>query len=100
MLIERRPFAFDLRAEFPNARQFRVWEGGAAFKAERDGVPVIVIDNRTLAEFLDEADSQDASALDALVSVLEFETEAERDAYVAQEMTFGTDRTHDESVTD
>jgi hypothetical protein len=99
MRVERRPFAFELRAEFPNACRFQVWEGGGAFRAERGGTPVIVIDERTLADFLDEADSQDAGALDALVSVLEFETEAQREAYIAQEMALGAHRNDDQVIT-
>jgi hypothetical protein len=58
--------------------------GRGRLQSERDGIPVIVIDERTLAEFFDEDDSQDAGAVDALVSVLEFETETEVAAYVAR----------------
>lgn len=72
-------------------RLFKGWEGGCAFKAERDGKPFIVSDGRTIAEFLDEADLPDPEALNGLVSVIEFENEAERDAYITREMAFGTD---------
>jgi hypothetical protein len=33
MRIERRPYDFEIRAEFPNARLFKAWEGGGAFNA-------------------------------------------------------------------
>lgn len=91
MRIQDRPYDFDIRAEFPNARLFKAWEGGGAFKAERDGKPFIISDGRTIAEFLDETGLTDREALDGLVSVVEFEDEAERDAYVAREMAFGAD---------
>ena len=50
-----RPYDFEIRTEFPNARLFKAWEGGGAFKAERDGKPFVTTDGRTIAEFLDEA---------------------------------------------
>jgi hypothetical protein len=49
------------------------------FKAERDGEPFIISNGPTIAEFLDEPDLADSEALDGLVSVIEFEDEAERD---------------------
>jgi hypothetical protein len=91
MRVERRPYDFEICAEFPNARLFKAWEGGGAFKAERDGKAFIISDGRTIAEFLDESGLADRATLDGLVSVIEFDDEAERDAYVAREMAFGTD---------
>lgn len=82
MRVEHRPYNFDIRSEFPHARLFKGWEGGCALKAERDGKPFIISDGRTIAEFLDEADLAAREALDRLVSVMEFENEAERDAYI------------------
>ncbi len=91
MRVEYRPYNFDIRSEFPNAHVFKGWEGGCAFKAERDGKPFIISDGRTIAEFLDEADLIDSEALNGLVSVIEFENAAERDIYIAEAMRFGTD---------
>ena len=73
MRIERRPYDFDIHTEFPNARLFRAWEGGGAFKVERDGKSFVISDGRPIAEFLDEADLTDRDALNRLVSVIEFE---------------------------
>lgn len=101
MRAERRPYNFDTRHEFPDARPFRAWEGGCAYKAERDGKPFIIIDGRTMADFVDEADLPDREALNGLVSVIEFDSEAERNAHIAQKMVFGTDvENHRSSHTD
>lgn len=95
MRVERRPYEFDILAEFPNARLFKMWEGGGAFKAERDGKPFIISDARTLADDVEYTVElglvNRETALDGLVSVVEFEDEAERAAYVAREMAFGSD---------
>ena len=56
MRIERRPYDFEIRTEFPDARLFKVWDGGGAFKAEREGKFFVITDGSTIAEFLDEAD--------------------------------------------
>jgi hypothetical protein len=91
MRVERHPYKFDIYGQFPNAREFRGWEGGCAFRAERDGRPFLIIDEGTMADFLDENDPTDGDTLNCLVSVIEFEDDAEREAYIAHKMGFGVD---------
>jgi hypothetical protein len=91
MRVERRPYDFDIDAEFPNARLFSR-RGKAAGRSRPNAAEkyFIISDGRTMAEFLDMLDLATRERLDGLVSVIEFEDEAERDAYVAREMAFGT----------
>jgi hypothetical protein len=89
MRVDRHPCKSGVLAEFPNAQVFQGWEGGCAFKAQRDGKPFIIIDEGTMADFMDENDPTEREILNRLVSVIEFESEAERDAYIAREMQFG-----------
>lgn len=91
MQIERHPFRFDTHGQFPNARAFRGWEGGCAYRAKRGGKPFLIIDEGTMADFLDENDPTDREVMNRLVSVIEFDDEAEREAYIAREMRFGVD---------
>ena len=95
MRVERHPYGFDTPGRFPNARRFRGWEGGCAYKAERDGKPFVIIDEGTMADFLDESDPTDREVLNRLVSVIEFENEAEREAYIASRMAFGVNVEND-----
>ena len=60
-----------------------------AYKAERDGKPFVI--EGTMADFLDDSDPTDREVMSRLVSVIEFEDAAERQAYIAREMGFGTD---------
>lgn len=91
MQIERHPFTFDTHGQFPNARAFRGWEGGRAYRAERDGKPFLIIDEATMADFLDENDPTDREVMNRLISIIEFHDEAEREAYIVREMRFGVD---------
>lgn len=91
MRVEKHSYRFDTRDHFPNARVFRGWEGGCAYQAERDGKPFIIIDEGTLAAFLDENDPTDREVMSRLVSVIEFMDEAERQAYKACVTNVGID---------
>jgi hypothetical protein len=91
MRIEKHPFGFDVCDQFPNARPFRGWEGGCAYRAEREGKAFVIIDEGTMADFLDECDPQEREVLKQLVSVIEFDNEAEREAFITDQMRFGTD---------
>lgn len=91
MQIERHPFTFDTHGQFPNARAFRGWEGGCAYRAERDRKPFLIINEGTMADFLDENDPTDREVMNRLISVIEFDDEAERETYIEREMRFGVD---------
>jgi len=82
MRIERHPYWFSVRSAFPNARAFRHWDTCRAYKAERDQKPFLILDDGTIADFLDEGDPM----LNECVSVIEFDNEAEREAYIAREI--------------
>lgn len=89
MRMEHHPWDFDVTMRFPNARAFRAWEGGCAYKAERDGKPFIIVDEGTMADFLDENDPTDQEVLSRLVTVIEFNDDAERNEYIVVEMIHG-----------
>lgn len=57
------------------------FEGGAIYKASKDGKFYLIIDEGTLADFLDE-DDQDI--LDQLVKIIEFENEDELNNYLGE----------------
>jgi hypothetical protein len=86
MKVERFPCGYDVLNRFPNARRFKGWEGGCAYKAEHEGKAYLILDEGTMADFLDE-DDQDL--VQQLISVIEFNNEAEREAYIAEHMAFG-----------
>jgi len=70
------------RADFPESCLLAGFEGGSVFTAERDGKFYIIQDESTMADFLSEEDLRDLA--DSLVKVLEFDTAAEREAYVRE----------------
>jgi hypothetical protein len=81
-------FEYDVEKTFPNARPVKGWEGGVAWCADRGGKPVLIIDERTMADFLDQNDPRDREIMAQLVSVLEFEGIAERELYMARFLHF------------
>ena len=76
------PRSFSIGKNFPKARRVRVWEGGCAYLAERDGVPYIIIDESTLADFIALLGGDDQDLLDQLVKVIAFESDDERSEYM------------------
>jgi hypothetical protein len=91
MRVVKHPYNFPIRANFPNARAFRAWEGGGAYRAERDGKVFVIIDEGTLADCFDETDPAQQEILSRLVSVIDFEDESERQSYITQRMKVGID---------
>lgn len=79
MRVEHRPYNYDLRERFPQARRLFGYEGGAVFTAERDGKAYILIDAGTMADFLDENDPSDAEVMQRLVTIEEYDDISERD---------------------
>lgn len=55
---ERHPAGCDYRAQFPALQLVRGFEGGAIYRAEENGLGVLISDESTMTEFLgaDEAD--------------------------------------------
>ena len=82
MKITKHPIGFNYREIFPNVKMIGGFEGGAIYKATKDSKYYLIIDEGTLADFLDE-DDQDL--LDQLVKVIEFETEEELNNYLGGE---------------
>ncbi|GIK21758.1 MAG: hypothetical protein BroJett005_11720 [Ignavibacteriota bacterium] len=81
MKIYKHKFGFNYRELFPDSKMIGGFEGGAIYKASKDGKFYLIIDEGTLAEFLDE-DDQDI--LDQLVKIIEFENEVELNNYLGE----------------
>lgn len=81
MKITKHPFRYNYKEHFPDMKEIGGFEGGAIYKAEKDNKYYLIIDEGTLAEFLDD-DDQDV--LDQLVKVIEFETEEELENYLKE----------------
>lgn len=81
MKITKHPIGFNYRELFPNAKMIGGFEGGAIYKATKENKYYLIIDEGTLADFLDK-DDQDL--LDQLVKVIEFETEEELENYLQE----------------
>jgi uncharacterized protein (UPF0216 family) len=64
--------------EFPDRVLLRGFEGGAVYTADRGGKFYLILDESSMAGLLDE---EDLAGLE-LVKVLEFDTAAERAAYI------------------
>lgn len=78
MKITKHPFGYKYAEQFPDAKMIGGFEGGAIYKATKDKKHYLIIDEGTLADFLDE---DDKDLLDQLVKIIEFETEEELENY-------------------
>jgi hypothetical protein len=87
MKIEGHSLDFDIFHRFPNAREFKGFEGGGVYKAELHNKPFLIIDERTLADLLTEEDAEGLT----FVKVIEFADEDERESYIARELQHGVD---------
>lgn len=81
MIIYKHSLGYEYKAVFPNAKMIGGFEGGAIYKAFKDEKHYLIIDEGTLADFLDE-DDQDL--LNQLVKIIEFETEEELNKYLEE----------------
>jgi len=81
MKITKYPIQFDFRGKFPDVQMIGGFEGGAIYKTIKDNKYYLIIDEGTMADFLDE-DDQDL--LDQLVQIIEFETEEELNHYLKE----------------
>jgi hypothetical protein len=95
MKTKRFPSNYDIDKRFPDARLFRIWMGGGALKAEKNNKFYLIIDEGTLADFLDERDAQEQEILKELVTIIEFDNEEEREDYIAKHVTSGVDISRD-----
>ena len=81
MKITKHPIGFNYRTLFPDAKMIGGFEGGAIYRAVKDNKHYLLIDEGTLADFLDE---DDKDLLDQLVKIIEFETEDELNNYLEE----------------
>ena len=81
MKIAKYPIQFNFKEHFQDAKMIGGFEGGAIYKALKDNKHYLIIDEGTMADFIDE-DDQDL--LDQLVKVIEFETEEELYHYLGE----------------
>lgn len=84
MRVEHFPWDYRLSERFPSSRGLYGYEGGWVATAERDGKFYIAVDEGTMGEFLDPDDPTDAEVLARLITVMEFDTQEERDEYAQQ----------------
>ena len=75
------PFNVLISDEFPNHRKVVCLEGGVIIAAEKEGKYLLITDERTLA-LAGILTPEDYDLLEKLVTVREFETEAERQMYL------------------
>ncbi len=78
--------------QFPGRVMLRAFEGGAVYVAEQGGKFYLIQDEGTLADFLNE---EDLANLD-LVTIFEFDSAAERAAYILNRGWTKNDRPHKE----
>jgi hypothetical protein len=79
MRTETLPFKSDLRKRFPKMRRLEAFEGGAEFAAEKGGKFYLIRDERTMADM---TPPEDQDLLDKMLTVLEFDSEDERNDYI------------------
>lgn len=73
------PFGYYFKEIYPEAKKIGGFEGGAIYKAIKDNKYYLIVDEGTMADFLDD-DDQDL--LDQLVKVIEFDKEEESEKYL------------------
>ena len=78
MRQEHHSSTYPLDVHFPYRRSVWEWEGGGLDACEQAGRYYLLVDERTLADFLVEGDPVDARVLQRLVTVCEFDSEDEQ----------------------
>lgn len=81
MNISKHPFRFNYKKKFSNAQKIGAFEGGTIYKATKDNKYYLIIDEGTMADFLDE---NDQDLLDQLTNIIEFDTEEELNHYLGE----------------
>jgi len=82
------PWVWDARKWFPSARLIRTWAFGKAYFMEMDHREYIILDESILGELYDCDDDCDEDDKPALISLLEFDGEKERDEYISTCLNF------------
>lgn len=78
----KHPIGYPFLKYYPNAEEVFGFEGGMIYKSVKENEYVIIVDNGTIADFLDE-DDQDL--LEQLVTVIKFNSEAELKKYLEEQ---------------
>ena len=82
MKISKHQFRYNYREQFPDIKEIGGFEGGAIYQAFKDNKHYLIIDEGTMAEFLDDGDQD---VMDQLVKVIEFETDEELKKYLKEQ---------------
>jgi hypothetical protein len=82
MKVVKFPFSYYFKEIYPNAKRIGDFEGGAIYKAIKNGKYYLIVDEGTMADFIDEDDKE---LLDQLVKVIEFDTEEELNQYLREQ---------------
>jgi len=80
MRLEQHPYNYNLRDRFPAMVRLQGFEGGAIYTAEQDGLFYLLIDEGTMADFLDPV--EDADLFATMVKVYEFGSNSERQTFI------------------
>jgi len=78
MKTSKHPIHYPYKKIYSNIQFISAFEGGGFFKATKDDKHYLIIDEGTMADFLDD---NDKDLLDELTTVFEFDTEAELRQY-------------------
>jgi len=79
MHTERHRAGYAYHARFPDLVEFAGYEGGAVFLAGQSSPCHVILDESTLADFMDEEDE--------LIVIHTFSTPAERDAWLRENVS-------------
>ena len=88
MIITKLNLEYDIKENFPNAKRVRGWEGGGAYYAVKDSIHYLIIDERTMAGFMDENDPDDKMLMDKLLHLIQFDNEEEFKQYLEEELSW------------
>jgi hypothetical protein len=78
----KHPISYPFLKYYPDAEEVFGFEGGMIYKSVKENEYVIIVDNGTMADFLDE-DDQDL--IEQLVKVIKFYSEQELDIYFGEQ---------------
>ncbi len=85
MKTTKHPFRYNYKAEFPNLKEIAAFEGGVIYAALKNNNHFLIIDEGTMAEFLDE---DDKDLLDQLIKIIEFDSEEELNNYLIEKNAY------------
>lgn len=82
METTKHPICYPFLKYYPNAEEVFGFEGGVLYKSVKENEYVVIVDNGTIADFLDE-DDQDL--LEQLVTVIKFNSEEELNTFLGEQ---------------